>query len=107
MPVYLIAGDSRDYTLFELEIVAERGVISIEDSGCAIRTRPAADSDRYPGQRHLGPEERRFTGLEQGMLAVIGNLHGAITTGEALACNGRQALAVERLCAEIRASQKE
>ena len=38
------------------------------------------------------------------MLAVIDNLHGAITAGEPLACNGRQALDVERICAEIRAS---
>lgn len=107
VPVYLIAGDSRDYTLFELEIVAERGVISIEDSGCVIRTRAATDSDRYPGQRHLGPERQSPTGLERGMMAVIDNLHSAITMGEPLACDGRQALAVEGLCAEIRAAQKE
>ena len=98
VPVHLLGGDARDYALFELEIVAERGSIRIERSGCAIRLRRPVDNPLAPGYRVLDNGEIVEVGSGDAFLRAADNLHRAVVDGAPLACDGATALATERIC---------
>lgn len=101
VPVYLIGGDSNDYTRFEVIISCEKGVIEIVDSGFQVRRRTVEPHRNFPGRDHINGGTVTETGLDTAMALAVDNLHAAVTEGTALASDGHTALAAETLCHEL------
>ncbi len=101
VPVTLSVGDARDYALFEMEIVTEKGTIRMEDGGSRWQVRCVADDMRFKGYRHLDRGHEHPGEYDKAMSGAIANLHSAVTRGAPLACSGKEALAAQRLCSEI------
>lgn len=101
IPVTLAVGDARDYALFEMEIVTERGTIRMEDGGSSWRIRRVVDDTRFAGYRHLGRGHEQPGEYDKAMLAAVTNLYDAVTRGAPLACSGTEALAAQRVCNDI------
>ncbi len=101
VPVTLSVGDARDYALFELEIVTEKGTIRMEDGGSRWRVRCVVDDMRFSGYRHLDRGQEYPGEYDKAMSCAIANLHAAVTHGAPLACSGTEALAAQRVCSEI------
>lgn len=100
--VHLAAADARDYALFELELVASEAVIAMEEGGMSWRVRRAEDSRRFAGYRTPGLEERRAGDYGRAMANAVASIYEAVASAAALACTGRDALAAQRLCDQIR-----
>ena len=96
--VHLVAGDGRDFALFEIQILAERGMISIEDAGMTIRRRGVDDDPVFAGNRRLAPGEWRKTDYPRALWHAVDNLYRAVTGNAELDSSGESALAALTLC---------
>jgi predicted dehydrogenase len=102
IPVMLCSGHAADYSLFEMELVTEHGVLIMENGGMNWRVRQPAESPHFEGYRSLGAAQERSGEYSQAMSAAVANLHDALTHGAALASTGRTALEAQQLCEQIR-----
>ena len=101
IPVVLSCGHALDYSLFELQIVTEFGVISMEDGGMVWRTRRVVESSLFRNYRSLDANSRLVVGgLRGSMLAAIHEIHDiAIGEREQIpSSTGSNALAALRIC---------
>lgn len=99
IPVFISCGYARDYSLFELQIVTEFGVIAMEDGGMAWRFRRAVESPMF----------RNYRSLDSGLERVAGNLRSAMRAAVDEVCRvargehvksstGSNALVAIRIC---------
>lgn len=98
VPVTLSCGHAADYSLFELQIITERGIIAMEDSGLRWRTRASAPSLQFSGYQVLDEGQFATGRYFDTMLNAVANIHRALTTGEALASTGDSALSAQVIC---------
>lgn len=102
IPITLVGSDNRDHTCFELQFFTEKGVVTIEEMGRAIRYRRPVESSEFPGNVDLSRGVWRETSHRPAIRAAIDNLYGALVNGTPLASSGETALIGERICHEIR-----
>jgi predicted dehydrogenase len=88
----LAALDSREFSLFEMDIVGTLGRARLVDSGHWIDISAAADSPYYSGYRTLVAEERMAGGLEDVTLRAVEDLVRCLKNGEGPACSGQDGL---------------
>jgi predicted dehydrogenase len=93
----LRACDAKKYTLFEMDIVAERGRVQITDSGHSIDVSRAAPSRRYTGYTELQPSGVDFGHRRNLMLNAVEDAVDAVTLGHAPACTGADGVAALRI----------
>lgn len=101
VPVQLSVSDARDFAFFELQIVAERGVIVMENGGLQWRVRKVIDSPLFKGYQSLDTGESIQGDYALAMALAAENIYNAVACGEALACTGQGALEAQRLCGQI------
>lgn len=102
VPVAVSIGHARDYALFEMTLVTERGTIAMEDGGLGWRVRRCVDSPTFPGYRALDAGDVRPGRYEEAMLAAMNGLRRHLLEGQPLACTGRDALAAQAVSHAIR-----
>lgn len=102
IPVHIAVGHAADYSTFEVTLVTERGVISMEDGGFNWRVRQAVDSPHFAGYKALDAGTTTAGRYEQAMLQAVTNLETALRRGEPLASTGHSALEAQRICHQIR-----
>lgn len=100
--VQLACGHAQDFSLFELQIVTEKGVICMEDGGLNWRIRRAIESPHFRGYRSLDAGERKSGALPAATLAAVTEIHAALTQGGSVSCAGENALAAQQICEAIR-----
>ena len=100
--VHVACGHAQDFSIFELQIVTEKGVICMEDGGLHWRTRRVIDSPYFGGYRSLDAGERQPGGLPAAALAAVAEMHAALSQGTAISSTGENALAVQQVCETIR-----
>ena len=101
VPIALTCGNASDYSLFELQVVTQRGVIAMEDGGVRWRTRLSASSTEFAGYRALDAGQTDQGGYLQTMANAVANIYEAIVSGEALASSGANALKAQHICQQI------
>jgi len=102
MPIHLLCGHASDFALFELQIVTERGVLTMEEGGLAWRVRRTNESPHFRGYRTLDAGERHAGGYLLAMLGAVSNIHETLSSGAELASTGRSALAAQEICERIK-----
>lgn len=100
--VQLACGHAQDFSLFELQIVTEKGVICMEEGGLYWRIRGVIESQNFPGYRVLGVAEYKVGALPAATLAAVTEIHAALTQGGPISSTGENALAAQRLSETIR-----
>ena len=101
VPIQLNVAHAQDYALFEMQIVTEKGVVSMEDGGARWRFRTAAPSSQLPGYHFLKHGEWIAPQGSPALRNTVANLHDALTQGAPLACTGIHALQAQSLCEQI------
>ena len=101
VPIALTCGNASDYSLFELQVVTQRGVIAMEDGGLRWRTRLSASSAEFAGYRALDAGQTNQGGYLQTMANAVANIYKAVVSGEALASSGANALKAQQICQQI------
>ena len=100
--VHLATAHAADAALFELQLVCEKAVISMEDGGLRWRVRRVMDSPHFAGYRVLDRGEETAGDYLQATARAMDNLYQHLHHGQPLASTGHTALAAQRLCDDIR-----
>jgi predicted dehydrogenase len=101
-PVHLATAHAHDASIFELQLITERAVITMEDGGLTWRVRRVLDSPVFAGYRVLDAGEWRPGEYQLATSRAVSNLHDHLKQGMPLASDGHSALAAQRLCDAIR-----
>ncbi len=101
VPVHLACGHAMDYAIFELQLIFEAGMVSVENGGMAWRERRAEASEDFLGYRFLDAGSRRIGGDERSMVSAVDNVYRAVVSGDVLASTGDTALYAHRLAERI------
>lgn len=97
-PIILSIGDTRHFTVFELDLLFEQGRVTFADSGWTISRRRIVDDPRYAGYRILEPLLPGSTAMGQAMSAAIASLHDRLVLGQEPPSTGATALAAQEIC---------
>lgn len=100
--VQLSCGNASDYSLFELQLVTEKGVIVMEDGGLHWRIRTAVPSPNFSGYRALDDGVRRPGGVASATLAAVTQIHEVLLNGGVVSSTGANALEAQQLCELLR-----
>ncbi len=100
--VQLACGHAQDFSLFELQIVTEKGVVCMEDGGMNWRIRLAIESPHFRGYRSLDAGEKKPGALPAATLAAVTEIHTTLTLGGSVSSTGENALAAQQICETIR-----
>jgi predicted dehydrogenase len=93
----LRACDARNFTLFEMDIVLDRGRVQIMDSGHEIAVSRARPSPRYTGYTELQPSGLNLGHRRNLLLNAVEDIADAVTLHRAPACTGADGLAAMRI----------
>jgi len=101
IPIHLVCANSKDYSMFEMQLIFSKKVISMEEGGLVWRERDVVDSDVFKGYRKLDRGNWKPGGYEKTMLNAIDNIYKSVVDGLPLNSNGTTGLDTERLCENI------
>ena len=88
---------AENFSLFEMEILGERGRVTIADSGHLITLERAAPSARYSGYVELAREAHDFGNRRDQLLHAVDDLAQSLAEGRAPACTGEDGVAALRI----------
>jgi len=100
--IQLNVAHAKDYALFEMQIVTEKGVISMEDGGARWRLRRPNSSEKLAGYSFLNTGEWLEPEGSFAMTAAVNNIFNALQRGSPLASTGNNALQAQVLCEQIK-----
>ncbi|MBT3661110.1 MAG: Gfo/Idh/MocA family oxidoreductase [Rhodospirillaceae bacterium] len=98
----LIGCDSRLFFPFEIDLVMEKGRISLEDLGLKLRRRRVAQHPSYVHQTALDDGEWMDTEMPHAMENAVACIYEALINSAPLVSSGVTALASEKICAELK-----
>lgn len=92
-PAYILAARERCYSLFEFELLGEKGRARYASGGSLIRVERAGEDPLFPGFRALEDKPVRIESeLQRYQWHVVESLHRCLATGQPPASDGRSAL---------------
>lgn len=99
--IQLACANAGDYSMFELQVITEKGVVVMEDGGLHWRIRKAIQSPTFSGYRALDEGGRTKGGIQQATLEAVRQIHEVLENGGPLSSTGETALAAQKLCESI------
>jgi predicted dehydrogenase len=102
VPINIACGYAADYSIFEIQFVFSRGMLTMEDGGLFWRERRVVDSNTFKGYRVLNEGVRRAGKYPSAMKQSVDNIYRAITKGEPLISSGDSALLAQQMCEKIK-----
>ncbi len=101
IPVTLNIANAQDYTLFELQLVTEKGVLRMESGGLSWSSQRVIDSPDFPGYRTLSTASRKEGRYREAMSCAVENIYNVLASGGAIPSTGATALQAQRICRQI------
>ncbi|MDC0276962.1 Gfo/Idh/MocA family oxidoreductase [bacterium] len=102
VPVILVpAANASDFSIFEIQIIFEKGTLTMLDGGLMWAERNVIDSDIFNGYKVLEPATIDQGGYAAGMLNAVDNIWRAISQGDSLDSTVDTALPTQILCEKI------
>ena len=102
LPIQLNVAHAQDYALFEMQIVTEKGVISMEDGGMRWRFRHAKPSEQLAGYSFLNVGDWLEPQGSYTLTGAVANIFDALQSDKPLASTGSNALQAQALCEQIK-----
>ncbi len=102
LPIQLNVAHAQDYALFEMQIVTEKGVISMEDGGARWRFRHAKPSEHLASYSFLNFGDWVEPKGSNALAGAVANIFDALQSGALLASTGSNALQAHVLCEQIK-----
>ena len=100
-PVTLTGVHGGYFFPFEIDLVMEKGRITLEDLGGKLRCRRVSPHPLYVHQPTLDGGSWEDTKLTAALVVAVDNIFHHLTSGAELLSTGRSALAVEDICTDI------
>jgi predicted dehydrogenase len=98
---YLLAGDERQYSIFEWQFVFSGAKFVFKNDGFRLCRQEVIDDPLFPGYKTLGEEICEETGLKNSMSVLYENVLKNIEEGEALFCPAEDAFATQSIIEKI------
>ena len=102
MPIQLNVAHAQDYALFEMQIVTEKGVVSMEDGGARWRFRHVKPSEQLAGYSFLTTGDWEESQGSYALTGAVANIFDALQNGASLASTGKTALQAQALSEHIK-----
>lgn len=99
--IHILCNSSIDYSLFELQFVFQKGLISIEDGGLFWRIRTPGESGLFKGYRSLDRGMEKKGMYLSVMSKAVENLYEAIVFERPILSPGDNALEIQMICEAI------
>ncbi|MCX7144311.1 MAG: Gfo/Idh/MocA family oxidoreductase [Proteobacteria bacterium] len=99
--VYLLAADERCHSLFELDLVFEKGRFRLLDSGLTIEVQHVIADPVFPGYKALLPADKRPSTLNRALYSMWDRIAACLDTNTPLPTNAREALLSQKVCTEL------
>lgn len=100
-PVFMVGCDGHNFFPFEVDLVMEKGRVSLEDLGGNLRRRRVRPHRLYPTQQTLDDGAWTETHLSTALAAAVAGVYETLTNGAPLASDGVSAMAAEAVCGEL------
>jgi predicted dehydrogenase len=97
VPVSVTVAHAADYALFELTLITERAVITMEDGGAQWRVRPVVDSQSFPGYRALASGAFRPGRYDEAMANAVAEFRLWLDGKADLSSTGETAAAAQAI----------
>ena len=104
--LFLIACDERFYSIFEFDIIAEKGRIVFDQSGLRCREYGVRKSPVFKGYKDLVLVKEYNTDLNKSLFNLVDNVVQYLDNGEKIICSGDDALSAQKICYELIESWK-
>ncbi|MBI3633249.1 MAG: Gfo/Idh/MocA family oxidoreductase [Candidatus Vogelbacteria bacterium] len=98
---YLMAGDERVYSIFEMDILFERARFTIINDGFNVLVRHVVDDPRYKGYLILSGPKKIKTDYGNVMYNMVDNAVKYLNGQEDLLCTAEQALEVQKIATQF------
>jgi predicted dehydrogenase len=102
LPIQLNVAHAQDYAFFEMQIVTEKGVISMEDGGARWRFRLAKPSEQLAGYWFLNSGEWVEPEGSFALTGAVANIFEALQNGAPMSSTGSNALQAQALCEQMK-----
>lgn len=99
--MYLMAGDARAYSIFEFDILCERGRIHLTHSSAMAEYYLVVPSPLYKGYSILGKPKLEKTGADKALTNLVDNAVQHLDNGEPIKCQVADALQAQTVCASL------
>lgn len=96
--IHLVAGNTKDYANFELQIVTSVGIVAMENGGLKWRIRKPKESNRFIGYKILDAGLESEGSYDLAMAGAVDNVYRAIINGDALSSTGHTAIEAQHIC---------
>ena len=90
---FLHGCDAKAFSLFELDLIGERGRVRIVESGHVIEVYEVADSPYYSGYQMLTLDHKEASGMGDVLLYAVQDLVNCLTQGGQPRCSGTDGVA--------------
>ena len=97
----LACGHAGDFSVFELQVVTQQGVVCMEDGGLHWRVRRPESSRMFSGYRTLGEGICHVGRLQEAMGGAVAEIHKLLQGGVRISCSGEDALATQIVCESV------
>jgi len=94
----MLAIDSRNYSIFELQLFFEKGRINMTDLAYTLEKSRIAENRDFPGYFILKPSTPVRADIGKAMLHAADNMYNFLNGTDSLACTARDGLEAVRLC---------
>jgi predicted dehydrogenase len=101
VPVTLNIGDAKNYSLFELEIIFEGGVVRMESGGLKWVTKQVVESADFTGYKVLGPASSYEGRYKECMSRAVANIYNYLVGEAEFPSTATTALKAQAVCQEI------
>ncbi len=99
--VHLAAGDSRAYSLFEMDLLFEKKRITLSQSGRRIHFSDIKTHPQIAGFKILSDFSTQKTQLQNSLLYAVSNIADTLKGKTALGVSSKDPVETQRICAEL------
>lgn len=98
---YLVPGDEKQYSIFELDVACEKGRVRFTNSGFFVEKSTVAADPLFPGYCELKISGLKPTKLSRALSTLLQNAVNHLAHQTPLFCPGEDAIKTQQVCLEI------
>jgi predicted dehydrogenase len=102
--INLVTGNALDYSLFEVQFIFEKAMVTMQGGGARWCIRKRIESELYAGYYALNSGESKKGGYTMAMENAIENIHSYITSGNMMLSTAENSLSAQSLCEGLKQS---
>ena len=101
IPIHLVAGNAKDFALFEMQFIFANCILNMCESGIYWCKREIVNSTRFAGYRNPDVGVEFKGGYKKSITLALENIYQTLTADAEIACTGVDAYRAQVVCEKI------